>query len=87
MPAYRREDWSQLIGAFVEVRVKGRCLRTGYVDDAMPDSSALWLAADEISSRTLIAKAEGYEVWLEPNDPEGSMTYPIAASGLHRTTS
>lgn len=66
MPAYHHVDWSQLVGAFVEVRLNNQCLRTGYVDAAMPDSSALWLAADETDSRILIAKAEGYEVWVEP---------------------
>ena len=67
MPAYRHENWSQLVGAFVEVRVNRQCLRTGYVEDVMPDSSVLWLAADESASRTLIAKVEGYEVWVEPS--------------------
>jgi len=74
MPAYRHEDWSQLVGAHVEVRINKQCLRTGYVEDAMPDSSALWLAADELDSRTLIAKVEGYEVWVEPAALEGAMT-------------
>lgn len=68
MPAYRHENWSQLVGAFVEVRVNKQCLRTGYVEEVMPDSSALWLAANELDSRTLFAKIEGYEVWVEPNE-------------------
>lgn len=66
LPAYRHDDWSQLVGAFVEVWLNKQCLRSGYVDDAMPDSSALWLAADEFDGRALIAKVEGYEVWVEP---------------------
>lgn len=75
MPAYRHDDWSHLVGAFVEVRIDKRCLRSGIVDDAMPDSSALWLAADELDGRALVAKAEGYEVWVEPGELQGLMTY------------
>lgn len=36
-PAGRRQDGE---------RYKGRVLRAGFADDAMPDSSALWVAAD-----------------------------------------
>lgn len=82
MHAYRHEDWSQLVGAFVEVRLNMRCLRSGYVDDAMPDSSALWLAADELASRTLFAKVEGYEVWVELNEG-GEMACRMISSVLH----
>ncbi|WP_457966909.1 hypothetical protein M1E17_09505 [Arthrobacter sp. D1-29] len=65
MYQYRRDDWSQLVGFFVEVRHDQQILRSGFVDRAMPDSSALWLAADGIEKRTLIAKVEGYEVWID----------------------
>lgn len=86
MPAYRHEDWSQLVGAFVEIRNDKLCLRSGFVDEAMPDSSALWLAADGFDGRALIAKAEGYEVWVEPRQLEGSWAYRMTLSALKGTT-
>ena len=86
MPAYRHDDWSQLVGAFVEVRNNKKCLRSGFVEEAMPDSSALWLAANGHDHRTLIAKAEGYEVWIEPRQLEGELAYRMTASALGSTT-
>ncbi|WP_461175306.1 hypothetical protein M1D93_20355 (plasmid) [Arthrobacter sp. Z1-9] len=86
MPAYRHEEWSQLVGAFVEVRNDKRVLRSGFVDDAMADSSALWLAADGIDGRALITRAEGYEVWVEPRQLEGSRAYRMTFSALNRIT-
>ena len=75
MPSYRQEEWNQLVGAFVEVRNNKRRLRSGLVDAAMPDSSALWLAADGFDGRTLISKAEGFEVWVEHQQLEGGSAY------------
>lgn len=39
-------DWSLLINALVEIRQNGQVIRTGFVEDVMPDSSVLWLASD-----------------------------------------
>ncbi len=82
MPAYRHDDWSQLVSAFVEVRKDWQHLRYGFVDDAMGDSSALWLAADGLDGRVLISKAEGYEVWVEPRQLEGALAYRMTSSSL-----
>lgn len=71
MTSYRYDDWSELAGTFVEVRINNQCLRSAYVDEAMPDSSALWPAADELDDRALIAKVEGYEIWVEFGDLGG----------------
>jgi hypothetical protein len=67
----------------VEVRKDHKFFRTGFVDSAMPDSSALWLALDGPNDRILIAKAEGYEVWVEPRELDGSRTYRMALAALH----
>jgi hypothetical protein len=82
MPTYRHDDWSQLISAFVEVRKDWQHLRYGYVDDAMADSSALWLAAYGMDGRVLISKAEGYEVWVEPRQLEGVLAYRMTSTAL-----
>lgn len=86
MSIYRHDDWSQLVGAYVEVRNNKKCLRSGFVEDAMPDSSALWLAANGADGRALIAKAEGYEVWVEPRQLEGESAYRMTTSALHGAT-
>lgn len=83
MTSYRHNDWHQLIGAFVEIRQNHVTLRNGYVEEAMPDSSALWLAADDDHGRAIFEVAEGHEVWVEPRELEGKLTYRMAASALH----
>ncbi|TAP43186.1 hypothetical protein EYS21_13595 [Arthrobacter sp. S39] len=66
MTSSRYYAWSQLVGCRVEVRRNRRPVRTGIVDDAMPDSSMLWLAADQNEDRALFDAAEGYELWSVP---------------------
>jgi hypothetical protein len=83
MTAYRHNDWNRLIGAFVEVRRNQEFFRSGLVDEAMPDSSALWLAADESHTRILIEAAEGYAVRVEPRALEGKLSYRMTTSALH----
>jgi hypothetical protein len=38
--------WRRLIGTTVQIRQNGKIIRTGTVDDAMADSTALWIAGD-----------------------------------------
>jgi hypothetical protein len=83
MTAYRYDSWSHLIGAFVEIRRNNQVFRTGFVDEAMPDSSALWLASDQSHSRILIDAAEGFEVWVESQELKGLYRYRMTAAGLH----
>ena len=82
MAAYRHEDWRQLVGVLVEVRKHYQAFRTGTVEEAMPDSSALWLAASGLDGRMLIEAAEGYEVWVEPQKLDSMMTYRMTAAAL-----
>jgi hypothetical protein len=60
---HRTDEWQSLPGAMVEVRRRGEEYRSGVVEDAMPDASGIWLAADGALGRELIEKAEGYEIW------------------------
>lgn len=41
----------------------------------MPDSSALWIAADGLTGRVLIEAAEGHEVWAEPGKSVADLVY------------
>ncbi|WP_258804260.1 hypothetical protein [Pseudarthrobacter sp. NS4] len=82
--AYRYRDWSRLIGTPVEVRKDFELVRAGVVEDAMQDSSALWLAADAAGGRALFAAAEGYEVWIRPHELDGKLCYKMSAHHLQK---
>jgi hypothetical protein len=82
MKPYRYHDWYRLVGIPVEVRRDFEMVRTGVVDDAMEDSSALWLAADAGGGRALFSAAEGYEVWIRPRELGGRLCYKMAAAQL-----
>lgn len=82
MACYRHYAWQNLVGVAVEIRKAGEVIRQGVVEDAMADSSALWLAADGLESRVMIAAAERYEVWVEPRLLDGNLAYRMAATAL-----
>jgi hypothetical protein len=84
MTSYRHHEWARLIGAPVDIKKHGEVIRTGIVDDAMPDSSMIWIASDEQSSRTLYEASEGFQVWVEPKQLEGTATYRMTKKALHR---
>ena len=75
--------WDRLIGARVEIRQCGRYVRTGIVDDAMPDSSALWLAPEGVHPRTMYEAALLYEAWVEPQVLTGSTCYRMTSVMLY----
>ena len=54
--------WQQLIGSRVELRLDGRIVRTGEVEDATHDSSVMWLRFGGNHGRQLVSKTDGYEV-------------------------
>jgi len=72
--------WRRLIGATVQVRQGGRILRTGTVDDAMADSTALWIAGDAAKPRTMYQAARGIEVWTEPDEAEDGLCYRMTTT-------
>ncbi|KSU76872.1 hypothetical protein GA0061083_2287 [Pseudarthrobacter enclensis] len=72
-------DWSRLIGIPVQIRQYGTAIRSGVVDDAMPDSSMLWLMADSSQGRTLYSAYEGHEAWIEPELLEAHHLLQVAA--------
>lgn len=67
--------WSLLINAFVEIRQNGKIIRTGIVEDAMPDSSIVWVAGDGIRSRQMFEVSQGHQVWVAPQELSGDLNY------------
>jgi len=65
--------WRRLIGESVEIRQHGQIIRTGTVDDAMADSTALWIAGDATQPRTVYEAALGQPADLPAaGGPSGS---------------
>lgn len=75
--------WNLLIGASVEIRQHGQIIRTGTVEEAMPDSSALWLASNGVHPRTMYEAALKYEAWVEPQELTGTSGYRMTSSMLY----
>jgi hypothetical protein len=63
VPARLVNQWNHLVGLDVEVRLGPGHRITGRIDDAMPDSTLVWLVADGAGRRT-IEKSEGHEIWV-----------------------
>ena len=82
MPLMRSTDWPSLIGASVEIRKNTRTVRVGVVDEAMPDSSVLWLGSHGAQPRALYEAAAGYEAWTEPRQLDGVERYRFTADRL-----
>ncbi|MDQ0771001.1 hypothetical protein QF031_003750 [Pseudarthrobacter defluvii] len=82
MKPYPHYAWAQLIGVPVEIRRDSDVVRSGVVDDAMPEPAALWLAADSGGGRELFTAAEGYQVWILPQPLDGRLCYKMAADQL-----
>ncbi|MFC9769867.1 MULTISPECIES: hypothetical protein [unclassified Pseudarthrobacter] len=73
MTKHKHTHWEDLIGAPVEVRHNGQIIRAGIVDEAMPDGSAIWVTSDSRQSRRIYEKAEGFLVYVEPQQLTGKM--------------
>jgi hypothetical protein len=83
MTAQKYPSCNRLLGATVEFRQHGQIIRTGTVEAAMPDSSALWLASDGVDPRTMYEGAEKYEAWVEPRELTGTGCYRMTTSLLY----
>jgi hypothetical protein len=71
----KHRDWSLLINAMVEIRQNGQVIRTGFVEDVMPDSSVLWLAADHDNPRQMFEPCQDHQVWVTPQALTGELSY------------
>lgn len=74
----RCEEWGRLVGIRVDIRKGNKHIRTGIVDDVMPDGSAVWLAADPSHGRSFFSADDGFEVWISPRDlPDGLYSHMV----------
>jgi hypothetical protein len=82
MNAEKHLQWNDLLNALVEIRHSGSTVRTGFVDDAMPDSSVVWIAPDGSRGRKLFEASEGYELWVKPQPLEGDLQYRMTVQRI-----
>ena len=82
MPARKHLQWSLLLNVLVEVRQYGKMLRTGIVEDVMPDSSALWLAADASHPRQMFEVCQDHEIWVTPRELSGDLHFRMTSRQL-----
>ena len=80
-------EWSLLINALVEIRRNGCAIRTGFVEDAMPDSSALWISAAANDPRQMFEASEGYKVWVLPQELPGTLRYRMVIKEICKAAS
>jgi len=78
-------EWSLLINTFVEIRLHGQVIRTGFIEDAMPDSSALWVAADRHGPRQMFEACEGHQIWVTPQELSGNLSYRMTTKQIFGT--
>ncbi|MBT2597687.1 hypothetical protein [Arthrobacter sp. ISL-72] len=79
-------EWNLLINTLVEIRLDGQTIRTGLVEDVMPDSSALWLAADSDNPRQIFEVCQGHQVWVTPQQLCGELSYRMTTQQIFGTT-
>jgi hypothetical protein len=60
---YWTGEWQVLPGLTVEVWLGRQFYRGALVDDAMPDSSGVWLATEGPYGREYVDKDRGYMIW------------------------
>jgi hypothetical protein len=84
-PAHKHTKWGLLLNTFVEIRHQGQIVRTGTVEDVMPDSSALWLAADSSSPREMFEKCQDHEVWVTPQELSGDLHFRMTTRQIFGT--
>ena len=82
LPAHQHLQWSLLLNVLVEVRQYGQVLRTGIVENVMPDSSALWLAADASHPRQLFEVCQDHEVWVTPRELSGDLHFRMTTQQI-----
>jgi len=71
--------WRRLIGARVQIRQHGHIIRIGTVDEAMADSTALWIAGDAAQPRRMYEAALGIQVWTDLPELSESLDYRMAS--------
>lgn len=63
MDLHLQPDWQRALGQRVEIWKDGKFVRKGTVEAVMPDDSLLWISAEGASSRQMLPRYDGYQVF------------------------
>ncbi len=63
MDLHLQPDWQRAVGQRVEIWKDGKFVRKGTVEAVMPDDSLLWVSAEGNSSRRMLLRSDGYQVF------------------------
>ncbi|MBU8868560.1 MULTISPECIES: hypothetical protein [Paenarthrobacter] len=63
MDLHLQPDWHRALGQRVEIWRDGEFFRNGTVEAVMPDQSILWISAEGATSRQMIFRKEGCQVF------------------------
>jgi hypothetical protein len=80
MTPKRIDDWTSLARVQVEVRLNGRVICSGTVDEVTTDGSILWILPTN-DHRRLYEKRAGYQVWATDETPGFLYRVSQSASG------
>jgi hypothetical protein len=57
--------WTPLAGQWVQIRNHGIPVDEGFVEMVTNDDQILWLSAEGLRSRRIIARSDGCEAWID----------------------
>lgn len=63
MDLHLQTDWQRTRGQRVEIWNNGKLIRKGTVEAVMPDGSLLWISANEVSSRQIVFRSDGDQIF------------------------
>jgi hypothetical protein len=63
MDLHLQPDWQNTLGPHVQIWRDGKMVRKGTVDAVTPDDSLLWISAEGTSSRQMVSRHDGYQVF------------------------
>lgn len=72
MDLHLQSDWQRTVGQRVEIWNNGKLVSKGIVEAVMPDDTLLWISADGASSRQMIFRCDGDQVFAYFMPPRAS---------------
>jgi hypothetical protein len=63
MDLHLQPEWQRTVGQSVEIWNNGKLVCKGTVEAVMPDDTLLWISADGVSSRQMIFRSDGDQVF------------------------
>lgn len=70
----RVEDWGTIVGGEAYVVQHGLVIRHGVIETVTAGDSIAWIVQGGADTRRLVEKAEDHELWIAPNQLQGSQT-------------